>query len=81
MEGSAERALHLFYLSVSANPLDFSVGCKSSRSFSINTRSAHLLAHKSIISAAADSPYCTRGENAVLCISFQLVTYVLLLST
>lgn len=38
MEGSAERAPHLFYLSVSVNPLDFFAGCKSSRSFSINTR-------------------------------------------
>lgn len=38
MEGSAERALHLFYLSVSVNPL-FSAGCKSSRSISVNARS------------------------------------------
>lgn len=68
MDGSAERALHLLYLSVSVNPLDFSVGCKSSRSFSIKTRSACLRAHKNILLAAADSPYCSHREKAVLCV-------------
>lgn len=46
MEGSAEKAVHLFYLSVSVNPLlTFSAGCKSSRSLCANARSVRALTH------------------------------------
>lgn len=66
MEGSAERAPHLFYLSVSVNPLDFSAGCKSSRSFSVNTRLVCAHAHEHFVLSSWFPISHTWGTRSVL---------------
>lgn len=76
MEGSAERAVHLFYLSVSVNPLLTFLQAVRVQGPSLLMQSQSGLSH----TAAAESPHHIHGEHTVFCVWFQLVTCVMLLS-
>lgn len=76
MEGSAERAVHLFYLSVSVNPLLTFLQAVRVQGPSLLMQGQSGLSH----TAAAEFPRHIHGEHALFCIWFQLMTYVMLLS-
>lgn len=64
MEGSAERAMHSFYLSVSVNPLLTFLQAVRVQGPSLLMQGQSRLSH----TTAAESPHHIYGEHALFCI-------------
>lgn len=76
MEGSAERAVRLFYLSVSVNPLLTFLLAVRVQGPSLLMQGQSGLSH----TAAAECQHHIHGEHALFCVWFQFGTCVMLLS-